>query len=85
MLTGVFVSSVPEVGVNDGAKGGEVLEITAPGDADLAYYAIVEEDMPAWEFCIPAEIVNRWPVSLLGDDDLEAARQTRRAASSLPV
>jgi hypothetical protein len=70
-LTGVFVSNLPVVGVNDGAKGSEVLEITAPDDADLADYAIVEEDMPVWEFCIPAKILNRWPVRLLSDDDLD--------------
>lgn len=56
-LRGVFLAKTP-ANVNDGAKGEDVLEVKFPDDVDLEEYAIVEEGRPAWEWCVPAEVIN---------------------------
>lgn len=68
-LTGVFVADYP-ANDNDGARGDQVLEITVPGDFDLAGFAIEEEGCPVWEWLIPAKILNGWAVRLLDEDEL---------------
>jgi hypothetical protein len=55
-LRGVFVSVLP-ADVNDGAKGDQVPEVVLPDDVDLDEWSIVEEGHPAWEWCIPAEVL----------------------------
>jgi hypothetical protein len=35
-----------------------VLEVVLPDDVDLDAWSIVEEGQPAWEWCIPAEVLN---------------------------
>lgn len=57
-LTGVFLASRPVDG-NEGAKGEQVIEVTLPDDLDLSRWAIEEEGLPVWEWCVPAEVVNR--------------------------
>ena len=58
-LRGVFVSDKP-LGIQEGAGGNKLLEVTLPDDCcDLSYYELVEEGKPYREWCIPAEIINR--------------------------
>lgn len=39
-------------------------------DVDLSEHAIVEEGMPQWEWCVPAELINRYAsVRLLTEDE----------------
>ncbi|MGH3484737.1 MAG: hypothetical protein ACRDPQ_16080 [Nocardioidaceae bacterium] len=57
-LRGVFLAAAP-ADVNDGAKGDAVLAVTFPADVDLGEYAIVEEGRQQWEWCVPADLINR--------------------------
>jgi hypothetical protein len=71
-LRGVFLSPWP-VDINEGATGDQVLEVTLPDDVTLDEYAIEEEDRPAWEWCVPAAVINeRGRLRLLTDDELDA-------------
>jgi hypothetical protein len=69
-LRGVFLASRPVDG-NEGAKGEQVLEVTLPDDLDISWWAIEEEGLPVWEWCIPAEVVNRAASVRLIDPDAE--------------
>jgi hypothetical protein len=70
-LRGVFLSATP-ANIQDGAKGDQVLEVVFPDHVDLSEYAIVEEGRPAvWEWCVPAELINRLGrIRLLSDYEL---------------
>lgn len=70
-LRGVFLSRTP-ADVNEGAKGDEVLEVVIPDNIDLADYAILEENRPAWEWCVPADLINRYGrVRLLSEEEVD--------------
>lgn len=74
-LTGVFLSNVP-LDENEGAKGGEVLEVDLPDDVDLADFEIVDESGFSGyrEWCVPAALINgRGTVRLLTDDEVDEA------------
>jgi hypothetical protein len=69
-LRGVFLARSPADG-NVGAKGEQVLEVTFPDEVDLSEYAIVEDGMPQWEWCVPADLINREAaVRLLAEDEI---------------
>jgi hypothetical protein len=76
-LRGVFLSAMP-ADVNDGATGDDVLEVTFPDDVDLGDHAIVEEGQPPWEWCVPAELINRRAtVRRLTEDKVDAVKHAR--------
>jgi hypothetical protein len=69
-LTGVFFSDVP-VGVNEGAKGdpllGDPVLVVEIPESEIAPYGW-EDAIREW--CIPAEVVNRYgPPAVLSEDD----------------
>lgn len=73
-LRGVFVAKRP-AGISDGADGDQVLEVVLPDDVDLADYAIADEGYPAWEWCLPADLLNsRAKVRLLAEQEADEAR-----------
>jgi hypothetical protein len=68
-LTGVFLAARPVDG-NEGAKGDQVLEVAFPDGFDLSRWAIDEEGTPVWEWCVPAEVINRHAaLRLLPEDE----------------
>jgi hypothetical protein len=69
MLTGVFVSN-KILDVNEGATGDDVLELTLPDDFDLDYWELIEEGKPYREWCVPGELLNRFPRRLLTDEEI---------------
>ena len=76
-LRGVFLAISP-ADVNDGAKGDQLLEVDLPDGLDLSAYAIIEEDRPAWEWCVPADVLNQHgSVRLLTEDEADAAYRER--------
>jgi hypothetical protein len=71
-LRGVFVSRTP-ADTNEGANSNEaVLVITVPDDV-LADYWIAEEGLSVSEACAPASVLNRYPVRLATDEEVERA------------
>jgi hypothetical protein len=56
-LRGVFLANVP-VGVNEGAKGEDVLAVTLPDDVDLGDYELGQEGSTYREWCVPANLIN---------------------------
>jgi hypothetical protein len=75
-LRGVFVSVLP-ADISDGATGDQVLEVVLPDDLDLDEWSIVEEGHPAWEWCIPAQVLNtRATVRLLTQDEVDAVKMS---------
>ena len=76
-LRGVFLAVAP-ADINDGATGDNVLEVTFPDDIDLSDHAIVEDGRPQWEWCVPADLINRSAtVRLLTEDKVDEARSGR--------
>ena len=67
-LTGVFVSD-HILGINDGPTGDDVLGPTLPDDLDLDSWAIIEQDKRYREWCVPTELLNRFPRRLMTDDE----------------
>jgi hypothetical protein len=62
-IKGVFLSSYP-FNVNDGAERFRtVLNVKIPVNL-IADYEVIEDGKPYREWCVPAEIVNRYPVSI---------------------
>src|SRR5215211_5107062 len=57
VLRGVFVSDVP-LDINEGAAGGELLELTLSAELALDDFELVEDGKPYREWCVPAEILN---------------------------
>jgi hypothetical protein len=64
---GVWLSDRP-LDANEGASGRDLLVVDIPEDA-LADYEWVEEGKPYREWLVPAELVNRYPVSQVAQDD----------------
>ncbi len=56
-LRGVFLAAMP-ASEQDGATGDEVLAVTVPAEFDLDEFAIVEQGMTGWEWCVPASLLN---------------------------
>jgi hypothetical protein len=76
ILTGVFISDRP-LSANDGAPvnwgdapGDGVFEVTIPDDVDFAEYELIEEGKGYREWCVPAELLNRFPRRLLTDEEI---------------
>lgn len=66
-LTGVFLSDVP-LDINEGAEGGDLLEVTLPADVALDDFELVEEGKPYREWCVPASLLNdRGSIRLVSD------------------
>jgi hypothetical protein len=55
--TGVWLSDTP-LDANEGATGGQVLEVCLPDDFDLSEWEWVEEGKPYREFMVPADRIN---------------------------
>jgi hypothetical protein len=72
-LRGVFVSDKP-LDSNEGAIGDQLLKIALPDDCcDLSYYELVEEEKPYREWCLPADVINRFgSVRLLSGEEEDA-------------
>ena len=71
-IEGVFLSNMP-LDCNEGAKGDQLLEIALPESVDISEFELIEEDKPYWEWCVPAEIINRsGKLRLLTEDEREA-------------
>jgi hypothetical protein len=68
-LTGVFVSDLI-LDINEGATGDDVLELTLPDDFNLDSWEIIEDDRRFREWCVPAEVLNRFPRRLLTDEEI---------------
>jgi hypothetical protein len=71
VLEGVFVSDTP-LSINEGCKGEQVLEVDLGDVISLDQYELVEELKPYREWCVPAEILNRAPVRLLSEAEVDA-------------
>jgi hypothetical protein len=72
-LRGVFVSNVP-LDCNEGAKGDQLLEVSLTASCDISDYEQIEEGKGHREWCVPAEIINRYgTVRLLSEepDDID--------------
>jgi hypothetical protein len=64
-LKGIFFSNYP-LDENEGAKGRVVLTVKIPMDI-ITDYELIEDGKPYREWCIPAEIVNRYSITLFDD------------------
>ncbi|MER6557228.1 hypothetical protein ABT300_05585 [Streptomyces sp. NPDC001027] len=75
-LRGVFLADMP-VGVNEGAKGEDVLAVTLPSGLDLADYELVQEGSTYREWCVPAALLNTHGTLRLlsGEEEEELARR----------
>lgn len=60
-LTGVFVSD-EVLTLDEGAVGRFVLAIETPDDVELDEWEIIEDGKPYREWCVPAAVLNQWPV-----------------------
>ena len=81
MLTGVFVSDHP-LSMHEGATGEDVLRVIIPDDFDIDDWELPEfpedgelpelpEDVKTYrEWCLPAELLNRFPRRLLTDEEI---------------
>ena len=58
-LTGVFLANRP-VDCNEGAQSDQVLAVELGDDVCLDEFELVEEGKPYREWCVPAEILNRY-------------------------
>jgi hypothetical protein len=69
-LQGIWLSDMP-IDCNEGAKGDELLEVSLAEDCcDLDYYELIMEGRRYREWCLPAEILNRYgKVRLLSDEE----------------
>ena len=47
-----------------------MFEVTIPDDVDFDDYELIEEGMPYREWCVPAELLNRFPRRLLTDEEI---------------
>ena len=65
-LTGVWFSEVP-LDINEGAKGPTVLVVEIP-EEDIVDFEVREQGKPYREWCLPGELANRHPVSVVDDD-----------------
>jgi len=69
MLTGVFVSD-QIMSINEGATGEDVVEVIITDDFDLDSWELIEEGKPYREWCVPAELLNRFSRRLLTDEEI---------------
>ncbi len=71
--TGVFISDFP-LDINEGAKGNQLLMLEIP-EGEVLPYEWEEEDKPYREFCVPAELLNRFGKPTLIDEDSEEGEE----------
>jgi hypothetical protein len=57
-LRGVFLATELPI-VQDGGEGAHVLAVQFDASFDVAQYAIVDNDLPVWEYLIPADVINK--------------------------
>jgi hypothetical protein len=81
-IEGVFLSDVP-LDCNDGAKGDQLLEIALPSLHDISDYELIEDGKPYREWCVPAEILNRYARTRLLKQEEENEAQTARWSRSV--
>lgn len=88
-LSGVWLSAVP-LDIGEGAKGPTVLSIDIP-EEELVDFEVLEEGKPYREWCVPADLVNRFGPPAIHEDDFSgwteaeiALYVARRRASALP-
>ena len=65
-LRGVFFSDRP-LDCNDGANGDQLLQVTLPDSLDISAHELIEEDKTYREWCIPAQLINRYGLIRLCD------------------
>jgi hypothetical protein len=73
--TGVCLSDMP-LDSNEGAEGDDLLAVEIPEDV-FADHEWMEEGMGYREALIPAELVNRYPVEVVGEDEEDAITEER--------
>ena len=56
----MIVSDRP-LDMNEGRPGEDALEVTITDDLDLDEWELVEEGKPYREWCVPVELLNRFP------------------------
>ena len=47
-----------------------MIELTVSDDFDLDYWELIEEGKRYREWCVPAEVLNRFPRRLLTDEEI---------------
>ena len=66
----MFLSAFPATW-QEGATGTDVLAVTVPDKLDLGNFAIIEEGHDAWEWVVPAALLNETAaVRLLSEDEV---------------
>ena len=70
-LTGVFISD-ESLDVNEGAIGDYVLELDLPDDLDIGEYELIEEGEGYREWCVPARILNKYPMRILMEEEVDS-------------
>ena len=71
-LAGVWLPDCALDG-NEGAGGGDLLEVALPDDVELAPFEVIEDGKPYREWCVPAALVNeRAAVRLMSEDEEDA-------------
>jgi hypothetical protein len=68
-MKGVFLSNYP-TDWNEGTKGDITLTVKIPL-ALIGDFELITEGKPYREWCVPADIVNRYPVRLLREDEFD--------------
>src|SRR4030042_2341164 len=68
-MKGIFLSNYP-TDWNEGTKGDITLTVSIPL-ALIADCELITEGKSPREWCVPAEIVNRYPVRLLREDEFD--------------
>jgi hypothetical protein len=67
-FSGVWLSNVP-LDVNEGAKGDELIAVEVPADVFTEYEWVQEPNFGYREALVPATIVNRYPRTLVPDEE----------------
>jgi hypothetical protein len=70
-LKGVFISDEP-LDDNEGAIGDGVLELDLPDDLDIGEYELIEEGKGYREWCVPARILNKYPMRILTEEEVDS-------------
>jgi hypothetical protein len=79
-FTGVFLAD-QVMGINEGAKGDQVLRVEFNDDTDLGDFEWIEEEKPYREWCVPAALINEHAaVTLMSDDEVEELEDARFTA-----
>ena len=70
-LTGVFISD-QTLDIHEGAVGDDVMELILPDNLKLDDYELVEEGKGYREWCVPADILNKFPRRLFTMEEIDS-------------